>query len=403
MTAQQRREAGEPAEGAPAFSLVRGGPFHRLLELLGLTGPNGLPTTRAVIALVAAAWVPLALLTVVQSLAESRPAGWAFFSDWTTYSRYCIALAVMIATERYADRRLNLLLDNFSRAGLVAEDGLPAYHEALARADRRSASALAELVILGLAFAWTIEVASFTIHLAGATWQGTLVGGQVSLSWAGWYDFFFSSTLFLFLALRWLWRFLVWTLLLFAISRLPLRLLSHNPDRAAGLGFLTIFPTIFTGFTFAISCVVSSNMLKDLAYQSHSPDTVWLAMAAWLVLCVVVFVGPLLVFVGPLAAAQENALLEFGRYATLHHLALGDRLAAQASHEDDARRATAPDFSLASNLNSILQSVRQQNLVPVSAGTVKQVVLAAAIPMIPVVLKLIPFLELVQWLFRKIV
>jgi hypothetical protein len=95
-------------------------------------------------------------------------------------------------------------------------------------------------------------------------------------------------------------------------------------------------------------------------------------------------------------------MLEFGRYATRHHLALGERLASEANHDDDARRATAPDLSLASNLNSLLQSVRQQGVVPVSASTVKEVLIAAAIPLIPVVLTLIPFLDLLKWIFKKI-
>jgi hypothetical protein len=115
------------------------------------------------------------------------------------------------------------------------------------------------------------------------------------------------------------------------------------------------------------------------------------------------FVGPLLVFVGPLSAAQEAALIEFGRFATRHHIALAERLANADIRDDDARRAAAPDISIASSLGSIIQSVRQQQLVPVESGSVKQVILAAGIPMIPVVLTLIPFLELVQWMFKKII
>jgi|GEM_PF-2915058 hypothetical protein len=393
----------EPGEGVVNFSLVQGGPFHRLLGYLWLTGLDRLPTMRAVIVLVAVAWLPLALLTVVQTMVENRQAGWGFFVDWTTYARYGIAIGVMVATERYANGRLNLLLDNFSQARLVAKEDLPAYRQALAKADRSSSSALAEALILVAAFVWTTTVSDYAISTAGFNWQGALVGGKVLLSWAGSYEVSISSTLFLFLALRWIWRFFVFTALLYAISRLPLRLMSHNPDRAAGLGFLTVFPSIFTGFTFAISCVVSSGMLKELSYKAHSPDTVWLAIAAWLIVCVAWFVGPLLVFVGPLSSAQEKAMFEFGRYATRHHLSLGERLAAEASHEDEARRAAAPDFSLASNLNSIIQSVRQQDMVPVNAGAVKQVILAAGIPMIPVILTLIPFLELVKWMFKKIV
>ncbi len=385
------------------FSIVKGGPFHQILGYLKLTDEDQLPSLRAVILLVMLAWLPLALLTVAQALVGNRPASWGFFLDWTTYARYCIAIAVMVYTERYANERLTLLIDNFSRAKLVADNGLQSYREALVKADRHSSSWLAEALILILAFVWTTTVSDYAISIAGMNWQGTLQGGNhISLSWAGIYELMVSSTLFLFLALRWLWRLLVLSNLLYAISRLPLLLMSHNPDRAAGLGFLTIFPSIFTGFAFAIGCVLSSSMLKELAYNAHDPNTVWFTMAGWLVICLAWLIGPLLVFVGPLTDAQEKAMLEFGRYATRHHLALGERLASEANHDDDARRATAPDLSLASNLNSLLQSVRQQGVVPVSGSTVKEVLIAAAIPLIPVVLTLIPFLDLLKWIFRKI-
>lgn len=384
------------------FSIVKGGPFHWILGYLRLIGEDRLPRLRAVILLAMLAWLPLALLAVAQALVENREASWGFFVDWTTYARYCIAIAVMVYTERHANERLTLLIDNFSRGKLVADNGLQSYQEALCKADRHSSSWLAEAVILIFAFAWTTTVSGYAISTAGMNWQGTLQGNELSLSWAGIYELWVSSTLFLFLTFRWLWRLLVLSNLLHAISRLPLRLMSHNPDCAAGLGFLTIFPSIFTGFAFAIGCVVSSGMLKELAYNAHDPNTVWFTMAGWLVICLAWLVGPLLVFVGPLSDAQEKAMLELGRYATRHHLALGEQLASEANHDDDTRRATAPDLSLASSLNSLLGSVRQQGVVPVSASTVKEVLIAAAIPMIPVVLTLIPFLELLQLIFKKI-
>ncbi|MCU0248152.1 MAG: hypothetical protein MUC42_16410, partial [Bryobacter sp.] len=42
-----------------------------------------------------------------------------------------------------------------------------------------------------------------------------------------------------------------------------------------------IYPGIFNGFVFALSCVVASSMLKDLALERHGPDTIWLALAVW--------------------------------------------------------------------------------------------------------------------------
>ncbi len=63
-------------------------------------------------------------------------------------------------------------------------------------------------------------VVGLVISIAGSSWEGALVSGQVELSWAGAAVRYVSNPLFIFLALRWWWWFLVWGGLLFRISRL---------------------------------------------------------------------------------------------------------------------------------------------------------------------------------------
>jgi hypothetical protein len=129
-----------------------------------------------------------------------------------------------------------------------------------------------------------------------------------------------SNPLFIFLLLRWVWRFAVWALLLFRISRLPLQLTPMHPDRSAGLGFLSINPSIFTGFVFALSCVVASSFLEEMSLEKHDAYTVWVAISVWLAMVLFMFLGPLLVFVGPIYRARERALLDYGRLANQFHL-----------------------------------------------------------------------------------
>ncbi|MCP4936332.1 MAG: hypothetical protein GY927_19535, partial [bacterium] len=43
-----------------------------------------------------------------------------------------------------------------------------------------------------------------------------------------------------------------------------------HPDRSGGLGFLANFPGIFSGFLFALSCVVAAAMVKDLGLEEHA-------------------------------------------------------------------------------------------------------------------------------------
>ena len=382
------------------FSLVAGGPFYRVLDRLGLIGADRLPTPRAAINLALLAWLPPALLAIAQSLADSRYSGWGFFTDWTVHARYLVAIAVMVATDRYADGRLVTLARHFRDARLFSDEGLSAFRTALATADRRSSSTLAEGLILALALIWSSVTVPYAAALAGSTWEGTVVAGVAQLSWAGETARFVSNPLFLFLALRWFWWFIVWTALLYRISRLPLQLTPLHPDRAAGLGFLALFPGIFSGFAFALSCVVASSMVKDLALEQHDPKIVWFAIAGWLGMNLVLFLGPLLVFIRPLYELRERALLEYGRLAAQHHLAFHRKWVGEK--RDGEELMGSPDPSSASDLNATVQAVQELRMFPVDRAAMMQLLIAAGIPMLAVVATQIPLVELMQWIFGKI-
>jgi hypothetical protein len=393
-------ERGSPSAGAARFSLVVGGPFHAALGRLGLLGADRLPTPRAAIGLAAVAWLPPALLAVAQTLVDDRYSGWSFFADGTAHARFLLAVAVMVATERYADGRIGPLVRHFRESQLVAEAGLPAYSDALVRADRRSSSAVAEAVILVAALVWPGLVASYAVGLEGSSWDGAVVGGEAVLSWAGASARFVSAPLFLFLVLRWFWRLLVWSGLLFRVSRLPLQLTPLHPDRSAGLGFLAIYPSIFGGFAFALGCVVASSFVKEIGLVSLSPLTVWLAMFAWLAMVLILFVGPLLVFAVPLYAVRERALLDYGRLAHQHHLAFDRKWFGEA--RDGADLMGSPDPSSASDLNATVQAVRELRAVPVDRAALVQLLVAGGAPLLAVVATQMSLLDLVRWIVGAI-
>lgn len=111
--------------------------------------------------------------------------------------------------------------------------------------------------------------------------------------------------------LRWLWRFGVWTLLLWHGAQLPLQLVPTHPDRAGGIGFLTLFPLIFVPFTFVLSVVVASSALHEVVFAELAFETLRNAALLWVAFIAVLFVGPLVVFAGKLVALRETALIEY--------------------------------------------------------------------------------------------
>ena len=390
----------ETANTDERFSLVVGGPFHRTLCRLGLTGADQLPTQRAALVLALVAWLLPALLVVGQSFLDDHYTGWEFFSDWIVHTRYLLAIWMMVATERYADDRLSTLAQNFSAANILSHADQPRFKSALINADRRSGSTLAELVILAAVLVWSSFTAHYAVDLGAESWVGTDIAGKSVLSWAGEAARFISTPLFLFLVFRWIWRFLVWSGLLYRISRLSLHLTPLHPDRSAGLGFLANFPGIFSGFVFSLSCVVAAAMVNAIGLGEHSSQTIWFAIAGWLVMLIGLVLGPLLVFVPSLYALRERALIDYGRLASQHHFAFHRKWILENRNGEEL--LGSPDPSSTADLSATVQFVQQQRFIPVDFPAVFQLVIAAGVPMLAVIVTQVPLTDLVKWIFGTI-
>ena len=388
--------ATESGESHDRFSLVAGGPFHALLRQLRWVGKDLLPTRRAALNLALLAWFTPAALAVVQSLLDDSYVGWSFFTDLTAYARFLIAITAMIITERHADGRLEMLARQFRSASIIADAGLPAFRTALARADRHSSSNLAEGALAVAALAWSGLTERYVVELANSSWEGTMTNAGVEMSWAGLAARFVSNPLFLFLVFRWVWRFLIWALLLYRISKLPLQLTPLHPDQSAGLGFLAIYPSIFSGFLFALSCVVASSFLKDLSLVEHGSRTIWFAVGGWIAIGLGLFLGPLSVFARPIYLAREQALINYGRLANQHHLAFERKWMGEVRSGEEL--LGNPDVSSLADLNAGFVAVHSMHLIPVDREAVVGLFVAAGLPMLAVLAKEIPITDLLKWI-----
>jgi hypothetical protein len=174
--------AEEPVE---RFSLVAGGPFHGALRRMGPLGEDRLPTMKAAFGLALVAWLLPGLTAATQSLVDASYTGWDYFSDLTVYARFLIAIGLMIATERHADGRLELLARQFERAKIIGDDALPALRSELARADRLSASTLVEGVLATVALVWSGLTTRLAVEIAKNSWEGKVDSGGAEMSWAG--------------------------------------------------------------------------------------------------------------------------------------------------------------------------------------------------------------------------
>jgi hypothetical protein len=376
---------------AQPFSLVMGGPFHSLLSSLRLVGKDGLPTLGAAIILVVICWLPSALFSVGDYYANDNAAATTFFSDYAAQIRNLVAIGLLVMTERVAQLRLAPVVDQFEEAHLIHAESAEDFQTALTTADDRTSSAITEITLVVIVILIAVFGARLDLEYGGLAWDGRLVDGRVEYSAAGWWSHWIGKPLFQFLVLRWLWRFSVWSWLLLRISRMHLRLLAYHPDRCGGVGFLSVYPMVFSGVIFALSCVVAAQLVLGVRSMELDPNLLQPMIAAWIVFVLVVFVGPLAAFIRPLYRLREKTIFELGRIASEHHEAFQQKWIESEMSGGDLLGSA--DVSSATDLDPIASAPYTIKIIPVTLPMMVNLAFFAGAPMLAVVATQVPLRE----------
>ncbi len=380
----QAGTAGDGARPIGDFPIARGGPFYELQVRAGLLREQALHAGRRAAILVGLAWgVPL-LLSALAGHAAGPATGRPFLLDLGAWARFVIAIGIFVLMERMVEERLRVHLGQFARAPLLAPGAMPDAAAAVARALRRRNAWLAELVCLVAGYAITLAGIEPFLAAETSSWIATVGPAGARLTAAGWWCVLVSSPLFWFLLLRWLWRHLVWGLLLRDFARLELRLVATHPDGAGGLAFIGQYPNAFAAFVFALGCVLGAAIAHHLLRTGLSLTAYGQLMTAWLIIVMILFGVPLLAFSGPLKRLKEATILAASALATRHERAveralLGSNVRA-ASDADATAAGDVPDpaklYAAAGKLSTYL--ISRAAIVPVAGAALLPLVAAGA-------------------------
>jgi hypothetical protein len=222
---------------AESFSLTRGGPFHRLLTLLGHAGSERRQVINRALFGTLVCWVPLLILSFVQGLAVGTKVRIPFLLDYAVHLRFLIALPILILAKSPIDRRWCILVLEFLRSGLVGRDETASFEGIIEQITHIRDRVLPEIAMLVLAYLAPLFLGRTELVMKGITNWHILNGSSGELSLAGWWFWLVSAPVFRFLMLRWIWRMFLWTLFVWRVSRIKLHLVATHADLAAGLGF----------------------------------------------------------------------------------------------------------------------------------------------------------------------
>ncbi len=401
------REAPPVAEvwqRARDFSIVKGGLFFRLLRRANLAGEAATALRRRVVAVALLAWLPLLALTGLQGTTLGTRVAVPFLLDVDFQVRFLISLPLLILAEYVLQLYMRPIVENFLVRNLIPDKDLARFDAAMRSATRLCDSVLAEVLLLAVVYGlgvlviWRHQVVLGTT----ATWYGAPSAGGFRLTLAGiWYGYL-SQPIYQFLLVRWYFRLVVWARFLWQVARIPLRLVPTHPDRLGGMGFVANTGAALMVLGVAHGCLLAGNIANRIFYQGARLMDFKGVVVAWVVVLVVLFLGPLLVFSLQLVQVKRKGSREYGALAERYVRAFDTKWLRGGAATDEPLLGTGDIQSLA-DLGNSYEIVRSMRVVPITRDALLNLIGAILVPLVPLGLTMMPLEELLKQILSILV
>ena len=378
---------------APEFSLICGGPFYKFRKTIGFVPEQSLTLAKRTAILVAAIWLP----TVIGAVAENRlfpgESSDPLFRHFGVHARLLVAIPLLIFAEVVMERIVPPIVRQFTWAGLIVGRTQDEFINILRRAEKLRDSIWGKLLVGGAILSAIIVSLVHPILSDELAWAASGEGADLRIGFAGWWFLYVGRLIFVGLLTLWVWRLFVGWQLVRWISRLDLQLVPSHPDRAGGLGFVQHVSVADAWIVLAISAVLAGRWGHDVLYHGMHTDSLKLLVVAYALLVLLVFLGPLLLFSRNLRRFRRHALLQYsalvGTQGRLVH-----RKWIQGEEIGNPPILDSPELSCVTDTNAVFDAVEKMRTIPIGKEAVLPLLLAVAIPMLPVFAIEVPIKEL---------
>src|SRR5262249_38811468 len=212
-------------------------------------------------------------------------------------------------------------------------------------------------------------------------------GGR-QLSPAGWWFVCVSVPTAQFILMRWYFRLFIWIRFLWQVARCQLSLVPTHPDRAAGLGFLSLIVVAFAPLLAAHGALLAGSIANRIFFQGATLLDFKAEVVVVVAFLLLVVLGPLLLFTPHLAAARRIGLLEYGRLAQRYVREFDDKWLRGGAPAGEALMGSGDIQSLA-DLSNSFEIIRSMTPVPFTRNTLLQLAVITLLPVAPLLLTMI--------------
>jgi hypothetical protein len=385
VTSQSHPEMGAAPTKPTDFSLVLGGPLFELYRRTHLSGDALDLLRRRILVITLFAWLPLLLLSILEGHVLSGSIKIDFLHDIEAHVRFLIALPILIAAELVVHTRIGPVVRRFVERHIVATDDLPEFSAAVKSALRVRNSVAVESSLLILVYTLGVWIWRSQSALGSATWYATPNATQLNLTWAGYWYAFVSIPIFQFILLRWYLRFMIWFRFLWQVSRLNLHLTAAHPDRAGGIGFLGKNCYVFAPILFAQGALLAGLIASRVLYEGRGLLSFKMEAGGFIGFCVLVIVGPLVMFTPQMERAKRKGRADYGLLANRYVFGFEEKWIRRGPPDIDELLGTGDIQSLA-DLGNSYSVVREMRIVPFALEDIARLAAATAVPLLPLAL-----------------
>ncbi|MCX7023940.1 MAG: hypothetical protein NT080_04895 [Spirochaetes bacterium] len=369
-----------------------------------VSGWLGRPVPRAIL-LACICYLPQLLLAMADGVFDGSILG--FRHDYAAIVQYLVTVPLLVLADAFVDPYIRGAIAQFDEAGIIPEGKEGEYRDLASRYARAARSRWVDLaaILLSLPIGWSWilpDLAAARADPSFTPWLAAGSGAGVRLSLAGIYAGAIANPLSWYLLIRWIWKAFVWVAFLYRVSRFELRIRPGHPDRAGGLGFLSTAQSAFGILIFALGCNVAATTAYNTTIEgTRLTDYANLViLAGFIVLAPSIFIAPLLAFTRRLYRAKREGTRVWGIYASRVAREVDERLAETLTADRRSGEGIGmvsgelgDAIGAAPDIREAMDTIRQMHVVPFDFISLGRLFLAAAGPLLPLILDSIPALD----------
>jgi len=228
--------------------------------------------------------------------------------------------------------------------------------------------------------------------------QGTgtwAINAADRITFAGWWYVAVGIVIMQSLRASWLWKWIIWAVFLWKLSRLNLSLRTAHPDRCGGLAFLGRMPYAFSAFACTLNVVLAASWIRAIqTAETTVRDLAPIMITAEIIVLLFLF-GPLACFSPVLLAFRRRSLYAYDLLANRYGALFQRRWLGTPAGSDEDLLGTGDIQSLA-DLAGGYEVVVGTQAVPFKPQQVLSMLVLTALPFLAVIATEVPLTDILK-------